>query len=69
MNVITEDDGVALDGSSNKLQVNESMCIGCGLCASHCAVDAIRMIKVRENLPEETFEGMVKRFLECDKTN
>lgn len=58
---ITEAPGIASDGSEIKLKLEESLCIGCGLCAAQCNVAAIRMVKVREELPEVTVADMIKR--------
>ncbi len=50
--------------SNTKLVVQESQCIGCGLCAQHCPLAIIRMVKVRDDLPAPTVPEMMKRYQE-----
>lgn len=59
---ITEVPGTTQEGSNDKLTVQESRCIGCGLCAAHCGEAAIRMRKVRDDLPEKTVPEMIRRI-------
>ena len=35
------------------VEFNEKKCIGCGLCASHCPHDAIKLVKIRDQVPAE----------------
>lgn len=45
----------------DRLVFDTERCIGCGLCASNCTPDAIRMLKVRDDVPESTLKGMWMR--------
>ncbi|MFX0083708.1 MAG: 4Fe-4S binding protein [Candidatus Hodarchaeota archaeon] len=36
-----------------QMVVKEELCIGCGICAANCPNDALKMIKIRDNIPPE----------------
>jgi translation initiation factor RLI1 len=44
--------------------INEDYCLGCGVCAANCPNDAIKLVKVRDNIPQEKFKIGTKTFLE-----
>ena len=41
------------DLSDDFMVLKEDMCIGCGICAVNCPSDAIKTVKVRNNIPPE----------------
>jgi Pyruvate/2-oxoacid:ferredoxin oxidoreductase delta subunit len=45
---------VESDSSDEKMIIREDLCIGCGICAANCPQNAIKMIKVREVVPEKS---------------
>jgi Pyruvate/2-oxoacid:ferredoxin oxidoreductase delta subunit len=42
------------DGSDEEMKIKDELCIGCGVCAANCPKDAIKMMKVREVVPEKS---------------
>jgi len=44
----------AHDNESERILFLEERCIGCGLCAYHCPNDAIKLVKVKDEVPEKT---------------
>ncbi|ABW65993.1 4Fe-4S binding protein [Desulfosudis oleivorans] len=40
------------DGSDNFIALNESECLGCGVCVMACDNEAIQLVKVRDTVPE-----------------
>jgi Na+-translocating ferredoxin:NAD+ oxidoreductase subunit B len=62
MGAITRLPGFETDESDTRMLVQESKCIGCGLCSTHCSVNAICMVKVRDYLPARTLAEMSERY-------
>jgi len=52
------------DLSDDFMVLKENMCIGCGICAVNCPNDAIKMVKVRDNIPPEKLIIGNKTFTE-----
>jgi translation initiation factor RLI1 len=44
--------------------INEDYCLGCGVCAGDYPKGAIKLIKVRDNVPAEKYKFGTKTFLE-----
>ena len=41
------------DKSDEKMVIREEKCLGCGVCATNCPNNAIKLVKVRDNIPTE----------------
>ncbi len=52
------------DSSDDKIIIRTEACIGCGVCASNCAKNAIKMKKVRNDVPPEELKIGNKTFTE-----
>jgi len=49
------------DNEPERILFLEERCIGCGLCAYHCPKDAIKLVKVKDEVPEMTpREAMIR---------
>ncbi|MGD8566137.1 MAG: 4Fe-4S dicluster domain-containing protein [Candidatus Bathyarchaeota archaeon] len=42
------------DNEPERILFLEERCIGCGLCAHHCPTEAIKLVKVKDEVPEMT---------------
>lgn len=63
MTAVSKLPGLNADGSDSRMIVQGSRCVGCGLCQSHCPEDAIRMDRVRNNIPASNLREMNDRYL------
>ncbi|MFC1822223.1 4Fe-4S binding protein [Thermodesulfobacteriota bacterium] len=63
MEAISKLPGYEADGSDTRMLIQESQCIGCGLCASHCPESAIQLNKARQHVPSKTVPEMMERYL------
>ncbi len=52
----------AHDNEPERILFLEERCIGCGLCASHCKNGAVKLVKVRDQIPEKTYPEALMRF-------
>jgi len=52
-----------LEGSP---EIDNSVCIGCGVCALECETEAMRLVKREQRVlhPEDTFERVILQSLE-----
>lgn len=55
---------VETDSSDEGMVLKEEVCIGCGICAVNCPNGALKMVKVRDNIPPEKQLIGNKTFLE-----
>jgi ferredoxin len=51
------------DKSEDEIIVREDICIGCGLCASNCPSDSIKLKKIRDVKPAENFIEAVTKMM------
>ena len=49
------------DNEPERILFLEERCIGCGLCAYHCPNDAIKLVKVKDKVPEMTPREAIMR--------
>jgi Pyruvate/2-oxoacid:ferredoxin oxidoreductase delta subunit len=63
MAAISKLPGLNADGSDSKMIIQDTSCLGCGLCHSHCPENAITMVKVRDHIPAENLKEMNERYL------
>jgi len=49
------------DDQPEKILFLEGRCIGCGLCAYHCPNDAIKLVKIKDEVPEKTTKEALMR--------
>jgi electron transport complex protein RnfB len=64
LGAITKLPGFEADGSDTRMIIQNSRCVGCGLCSTHCPEDAITMKKVRDEVPAENLMEMNKLYRE-----
>ncbi len=50
------------DLSDDRIMILEERCIGCGICAHKCPHDAIKLVRVREEIPEKTGREAMMRI-------
>ena len=50
-----------MKGILQELEFTENKCIGCGLCASNCPHDAIKLIKIRDQVPADNLGELLLR--------
>ncbi len=52
------------DKSDERMIIREEYCLGCGVCATNCPNNAIKLIKVRDNISKEKHKIGTKTFLQ-----
>ncbi|MFX0028510.1 MAG: 4Fe-4S dicluster domain-containing protein [Candidatus Hermodarchaeota archaeon] len=52
------------DNSDEYMFLKQEFCVGCGVCANVCPNNAINLVKIREDVPEEKYKIGNKTFLE-----
>ncbi len=52
------------DKSDELMYVREEFCLGCGVCAANCPNNAIKLVKVKDNIPKEKYRIGKRTFLE-----
>ena len=52
------------DSSDERIVLREEYCLGCGVCAANCPESAIKMVKVRDDIPPERNKIGNKTFVE-----
>ena len=70
----SEEDCVTVSGTDKKPVIDESLCIGCGICSNKCPTGAISIINLPAELTEAGFEPLLddreappgKKFKDAD---
>jgi Fe-S-cluster-containing hydrogenase component 2 len=61
---------ISRDEATGNIAIEEPLCIGCGICASHCPYDSIRMVTVRDGqgiaYRDEKTNESIKKATKCD---
>ena len=52
------------DSSDEEIVLRVENCLGCGICAANCPKNAIKLVKVRDNIPPDQFKIGNKTFFE-----
>ncbi|RLG54728.1 MAG: hypothetical protein DRN99_04605 [Thermoproteota archaeon] len=52
----------AHDGEEDRVELIPEKCVGCGLCVHHCPTGALKLVKVRNEVPEEKPRDAWLRF-------
>jgi electron transport complex protein RnfB len=53
----------AAGGKESQIMVEASLCIGCGLCSTHCPENAVQMVKVHDVLPAKNGLALRERYI------
>lgn len=53
-----------MDSSDENMFINEEYCIACGVCASNCPNNAIKLVKIRDNFFTEKIKFGTKTMRE-----
>ncbi len=52
----------AIETGTDRVAIDEKKCMGCGNCINYCANDAIYLVKVRNDIPEQTVMECFTRY-------